>query len=244
MNEFKKAAVVARQAGDMETAKAWLRRSKEFQAAIDAMVGLLLVQFPAPNDAAPPEPAAPPAAPPAATPAEKAAAKKAAISAITDVKIAAEASLAAAAAPPAAPEMPPGMPPLAAAAAPVPAPAAPPTAPPPAASPPPADDDDAALAAEAWAEAIVSYEVIRWEMEEGKPDDERRAALEFRKDMLEIQVQSGQLSMEQYLERCKQAIASEKKAAAAHKAAGRTKEALHSMRRAKLMTDEVAEAAG
>ena len=49
---------------------------------------------------------------------------------------------------------------------------------------------------------------------------------------------------EQYLERCKQAIACEKKAAAAHKAAGRTKEALHSMRRAKLMTDEVAEAAG
>ena len=45
MNEFKKAAVVARQAGDMETAKAWLRRSKEFQAAIDAMVGLLLVQL-------------------------------------------------------------------------------------------------------------------------------------------------------------------------------------------------------
>ena len=131
------------------------------------------------------------------------------------------------------------MPPLAAA-----APPPEPPAPPPAASPPPADDDDAALAAEAWAEAIVSYEVLRWEMEEGKPDEERRAALEFRKDMLEIQVQSGQLSMEQYLERCKQAIASEKKAAAAHKAAGRTKEALHSMRRAKLMTDEVAEAAG
>ena len=130
------------------------------------------------------------------------------------------------------------MPPLAAA-----APPPEPPAPPPAASPPPADDDDAALAAEAWAEAIVSYEVLRWEMEEGKPDEERRAALEFRKDMLEIQVQSGQLSMEQYLERCKQAIASEKKAAAAH-GGGPHEGPLHSMRRAKLMTDEVAEAAG
>ena len=97
MNEFKKAAVVARQAGDMEAAKAWLRRSEGVpggdrrhgwaaaRPVSTHMTRRRVSQY-----------YAPPAAPPAATP-EEAAAATAAISAIKDVKLATTASLAAAA---------------------------------------------------------------------------------------------------------------------------------------------------
>ena len=49
--------------------------------------------------------------------------------------------------------------------------------------------------------------------------------------------------MPAYLERLKGAIADEKGRAAGHKAAGDTAKALHAMRRAKIMTDEIASAA-
>ena len=57
------------------------------------------------------------------------------------------------------------------------------------------------------------------------------------------QVTSGRIEMPAYLERLKGAIADEKGRAAGHKAAGDTAKALHAMRRAKIMTDEIASAA-
>ena len=67
-------------------------------------------------------------------------------------------------------------------------------------------------------------------------------ALETRKMMLELEVSSGKLEMPAYLARVAASLEAEKAAAKAHKAAGQTTLALHAMRRAKIMQDEIAAA--
>ena len=67
-------------------------------------------------------------------------------------------------------------------------------------------------------------------------------ALETRKMMLELEVSSGKLEMPAYLARVAASLEAEKAAAKAHKAAGQTTLALHAMRRAKIMNDEIAAA--
>ena len=67
-------------------------------------------------------------------------------------------------------------------------------------------------------------------------------ALETRKMMLEFEVSSGKLEMPAYLARVAASLEAEKAAAKAHKAAGQTTLALHAMRRAKIMQDEIAAA--
>ena len=136
---------------------------------------------------------------------------------------------------------------------PAPKPAPPPAAPVAAAgrpATPPLDDADGDPdAANAYAEAVVSYQVLAWEIEQlgGAPspsdDDELKLdALETRKVLLEAAVGSGELTMGAYLDRLRKAIPAEKASAARHKAAGQTAGALHALRRAKMMTTELAEA--
>jgi hypothetical protein len=140
--EFLRAAMAANKAGDKQTARHWLERSKQLRQAADTMVALLLTQFSSP-DGVPPAPEEDPLE-----------ARMRALSA---------APKPAAAAPAPAPT-------AAAAPRPAPAPAAPPAAPP--VAPPPAAAAQAA-SAEAededefeYAEAIVSFDVLTWEMEQ------------------------------------------------------------------------------
>jgi hypothetical protein len=67
-------------------------------------------------------------------------------------------------------------------------------------------------------------------------------ALEQRKDIFEIKVETGQLDMTQYLAEVRAATAKAKAESQRRKAAGDTQGALHMMRRAKIMTDEVKKA--
>ena len=68
------------------------------------------------------------------------------------------------------------------------------------------------------------------------------AALEMRKMMLELEVSSGKIEMPAYLARVAASLEAEKTAARGHKAAGQTALALHAMKRAKIMSDEIAAA--
>lgn len=67
-------------------------------------------------------------------------------------------------------------------------------------------------------------------------------ALEMRKILLELEVSSGKIEMPGYLARVAASLEAEKAAAKAHKAAGQTALALHAMKRAKIMSDEIAAA--
>jgi hypothetical protein len=67
----------------------------------------------------------------------------------------------------------------------------------------------------------------------------RRDALEFRKAMLQAEEASGRTQPAAYEASLRAAINQDKAAAMAHKAAGRTKEALHCLKRAKLMMSEL-----
>jgi len=69
----------------------------------------------------------------------------------------------------------------------------------------------------------------------------KKESLELRKELLEAEVSSGRLQMGTYLERLRAAIVEEKKMAMAFKAQGKTRDAVHSLKRAKLMTEEIAE---
>ena len=64
----------------------------------------------------------------------------------------------------------------------------------------------------------------------------------MRKMLLELEVTSGRIEMPAYLARVAASVESEKAAARRHKAAGQTTLALHAMRRAKIMSDEIAAA--
>ena len=68
------------------------------------------------------------------------------------------------------------------------------------------------------------------------------AALEMRKMLLELEVSSSKIEMPAYLARVAASLEAEKSAARAHKAAGQTALALHAMKRAKIMSDEIAAA--
>ena len=67
-------------------------------------------------------------------------------------------------------------------------------------------------------------------------------ALEMRKMLLELEASSGKIEMPAYLARVAASLEAEKAAAKAHKAAGQTALALHAMKRAKIMSDEIAAA--
>ena len=67
-------------------------------------------------------------------------------------------------------------------------------------------------------------------------------ALETRKMMLEAEVSSGKFEMPAYLARVAASLEEEKRAAMAHKEAKRTSQALHAMKRAKIMSNEIAAA--
>ena len=64
-------------------------------------------------------------------------------------------------------------------------------------------------------------------------------ALEMRKMLLELEASSGKIEMPAYLARVAASLEAEKAAAKAHKAAGQTALALHAMKRAKIMSDEI-----
>ena len=64
----------------------------------------------------------------------------------------------------------------------------------------------------------------------------------MRKMLLELEVASGKIEMPAYLARLATAVDAEKAAARAHKAQGATALALHAMRRAKIMNEEIASA--
>ena len=68
------------------------------------------------------------------------------------------------------------------------------------------------------------------------------AALEMRKMLLELEVSSGKIEMPAYLARVAASLEAEIVAARTHKAAGQTALALHAMKRAKVMRDEIAAA--
>ena len=70
----------------------------------------------------------------------------------------------------------------------------------------------------------------------------RHEALVFRKQLIELSVDTGQLSMEDYLAQLRQAIALEQKLAMAHKAAGSVagkQRAVHALKRVKVMRVEL-----
>ena len=110
----------------------------------------------------------------------------------------------------------------------------------------------------AFATRIVSYNVLEAELaslaERAKAleaagqatpfaFDTRRQALELRRDFLQIQVDTGQLTMEGYLQQLREAIPREKARSAAFKAQkGGARKALEAYKRAKVMQDELEEA--
>ena len=67
-------------------------------------------------------------------------------------------------------------------------------------------------------------------------------ALETRKIFLQLEVSSGKLEMPAYLARVAASLEEEKRAAMAHKEAKRTSQGLHAMKRAKIMSNEIAAA--
>jgi hypothetical protein len=69
----------------------------------------------------------------------------------------------------------------------------------------------------------------------------RRDALELRRALLQAEAASGRVEPAAYASSLRAAIGHDKAAAMAHKAAGRTKEALHCLKRAKLMMLELEE---
>ena len=107
------------------------------------------------------------------------------------------------------------------------------------------EEEDLALVAEEYAKKIDSYNVLEWELEQigdgelSEALEERKEALEYRKMMLELEVTSGKVEMPAYLARLRVAIEREKGEAKAHKEAGATPLALHAMRRARIMMDEL-----
>jgi len=112
-------------------------------------------------------------------------------------------------------------------------------------APPAATPDDPIDAAEAYARTIVSQRVLDWEVglasaqsqEEAEGAEVRIEALETRRAVL--LAEESALAPEALVARLQVAIVAEKKAALAHKAAARTPDAIHALRRAKLMTEEV-----
>lgn len=71
--------------------------------------------------------------------------------------------------------------------------------------------------------------------------EDRRDALELRKALLQAEAASGRDEPAAYAARLRTAIGQDKAAAMVHKATGRTKEALHCLKRAKLMMHELEE---
>ena len=145
------------------------------------------------------------------------------------------------------------------------APAAPPrgqgvnAAPPPAAGGRPRAAPVPAAAAEEeeddmeFANAIVSYNVLEWELGRVKeqvaamqakgqpvpfPFESRQQALEFRQTLMQIQVDTGQLSMEDYLQQLREAIAKETARAKALVNSNRSK-AAQAVKRVKIMKEEL-----
>jgi len=108
------------------------------------------------------------------------------------------------------------------------------------------DDFDAATA---WANSIPSHAVIEFELKRlaEKPDDgedveQRISALEVRKVMLEADINSGRLSLSDYIAALRVAIEDEKASARNSKASGHVSAALQTLRRAKIMSEEIAKA--
>lgn len=75
------------------------------------------------------------------------------------------------------------------------------------------------------------------------PEDllDRKSAIQIKINMMEIQVQTGQLTIDQYLDNVKKYIISCKRLALIFKKAGRMEEAKKSLSRSKLMENEVKE---
>ena len=112
----------------------------------------------------------------------------------------------------------------------------------------------------AFANRLVSYNVIEWELEriateskapagaEGAAEgldalDLRKEALQIRKEMLQLHVETGQLSFDDYLQTLREAIPREKARSKELKALpGGAKRALDAFKHAKIMSDELAEA--
>ena len=113
------------------------------------------------------------------------------------------------------------------------------------------DDND-------FANAIVSYNVLEWEL--GRVTEQvaameaksqlvpfaygfRRDALVLRRELMQIQVQTGLLAIEAYLQQLRDAIPAEVARARAFKAQpGGERQALQALKRAKIMKEELEEA--
>ena len=104
-----------------------------------------------------------------------------------------------------------------------------------------------------FANRLVSYNVIEWELQ--KCDEQptghnelglpslRKEALEMRREMLQLHVETGQLSMEQYLQQLREAIPKEKARSASLKAMpGGVRRALEAFKHAQMMQKELDEA--
>ena len=118
------------------------------------------------------------------------------------------------------------------------------------AEPEPEEEDDMEFA-----NGIASYNVLAWELErlaervkeieaKGQPVPfavgSRQQALEFRRDMLQIQVDTGQLDMEGYLRQLRAAVDTERAKSRALKAQpGCARKALDAFKRAKIMQEEL-----
>ena len=75
------------------------------------------------------------------------------------------------------------------------------------------------------------------------PDDltDRKTALDIKQNLLVIQVQTGQLTMDKYLDQVRASIIGCKKLALAFKKAGKLEEAKKALGRSKIMESEVKE---
>ena len=105
-----------------------------------------------------------------------------------------------------------------------------------------------------FANRIVSLEVLMWELTRLKERmdalaakgqivpkgyGDRIQALEFRKDMLQLQAENGLLTPEAYLQQLRTAIPAEKKRALAAKSAGNKGKAMEALKHAKVMEAEL-----
>ena len=111
------------------------------------------------------------------------------------------------------------------------------------------EDEDVDIAACAYADSLVSYEVIQGEIDalnasssRSAADDAKLDALETRLALLTAEVSSGALTMGAYLAGLRKAIEADKAACRAAKAKGDSRGALIALRRAKVMANELAEA--